>query len=207
MANHIFISYSRKDRTYARKLAEHLRGEGFEVWLDDHIDYGAEWPQAIRQAVRSCAAFVVVMTPDSEQSFWVGCEVHEARNRRKPIFPLLRAGEVFFLLNTTQYVDVTDGRMPGPDLTERMERGGVPRRRPAPAMPPQVRARRAWVWPVGALLVLLLVAGGTLLVQWLGGRPPAAPPTATTDIAPSSAMTLTPEPTLVPTATATSRSL
>ena len=57
MANHIFLSYSRKDQAYARKLADHLRQQGFEIWMADHIDYGADWPQAIRRAVRPCAAF------------------------------------------------------------------------------------------------------------------------------------------------------
>ena len=38
MPNHIFISYVRRDQTYARALADHLRQRGFDVWTDDRID-------------------------------------------------------------------------------------------------------------------------------------------------------------------------
>ena len=38
MPNHIFISYVRRDQTYARALADHLRQRGFDVWMDDRID-------------------------------------------------------------------------------------------------------------------------------------------------------------------------
>lgn len=44
---HIFISYSHKDLSYIHKLAEALVNEGFEVWIDDRIDYGDEWPMVI----------------------------------------------------------------------------------------------------------------------------------------------------------------
>jgi hypothetical protein len=35
--SHVFISYSRKDQLYARMLAEVLRQQGFDVWIDDRI--------------------------------------------------------------------------------------------------------------------------------------------------------------------------
>jgi len=68
MSNHVFISYSRADRDYARKLENELRKRGFEVWIDDRIEFGNRWWQTIDQAIRGCAAFIVVMTPDSEKS-------------------------------------------------------------------------------------------------------------------------------------------
>jgi len=42
MADHIFLSYRRiePDETYTRNLADHLRREGFEVWMDNQIDCG-----------------------------------------------------------------------------------------------------------------------------------------------------------------------
>ena len=64
MGLHVFVSYSRKDQTYIRELVEDLRQRGFEVWVDDRIDYGDEWWRTIVQTIRSCAAFIVVMTPD-----------------------------------------------------------------------------------------------------------------------------------------------
>jgi hypothetical protein len=61
-----------------------LRKRGFDVWLDDRIDFGNRWWRTIVRAIRACAAFVVVMTPDSEESEWVEREVHLAlRDERR----------------------------------------------------------------------------------------------------------------------------
>jgi WD40 repeat protein/tetratricopeptide (TPR) repeat protein len=120
MGRHVFISYSRHDQAYTRELVEDLRQRGFEAWVDDRIDYGEEWWRTIVEAIRSCAAFVVVMTPDSEESDWVEREVQLALRERKAIFPLLLSGREFPLLITTQYVNVTDGRMPPRDFYQRL---------------------------------------------------------------------------------------
>ena len=61
MPNHIFISYAREDQPYARALADHLRQRGFDVWMDDRIDFGDRWWQTIDQALRTSAAFIVVI--------------------------------------------------------------------------------------------------------------------------------------------------
>jgi len=155
MADHIFLSYRRidTDEAYTRSLADHLRREGFEVWMDDQIDYGTRWFRSVAQQVRTCAALVVVMTPEAEESEWVEREVQLALDTDKPIFPLLLRGHGFDLLITTQHVDVRDGEMPGSDFSERLERAGVPRRKPQPEpldMPtePEVEEREVEAAPV-----------------------------------------------------------
>jgi len=75
---HIFISYSHKDKTYVHKLAETLQAEGFEVWIDDRIDYGAEWPREIERRLDGCEAFILVMSRDSYKSKWVQKEIARA---------------------------------------------------------------------------------------------------------------------------------
>ncbi len=122
MGNHVFISYSRKDRTYARNLANDLRKRGFEVWIDDRIDYGDRWWRTIDQAICTGAAFIVVMTPDAQESEWVEREILLAQREQKPIFPLLLRGKEFSLLITTQYADVTNGQMPPDSFYERLRR-------------------------------------------------------------------------------------
>ncbi len=109
---HVFISYSRRDQEYARKLADDLREHDVEPWLDDRIDFGNRWWRTIVKAIRGCAAFVVVMTPESEESEWVEREILLAQRERKPILPLLLRGKGHSLLITTQHADVTSGRMP-----------------------------------------------------------------------------------------------
>ncbi|MGF7235585.1 MAG: TIR domain-containing protein, partial [Frankia sp.] len=108
----MFVSYARADETYVDQLAAHLRTRGLTVWTDGAIDFGAQWPQAIADNIDSCAAFVVVMSPAGRQSAWVGREVLRAQEHRKPIFPLLLAGEAFFEVSDLQYSNVSGSVLP-----------------------------------------------------------------------------------------------
>jgi formylglycine-generating enzyme required for sulfatase activity len=118
--SHIFISYSKKNRAYARAIADYLLTHGFDVWIDDRIDYGDEWWDVIVRTIRECAACVVILTPESKSSKWVKREVGLADQLDKPMFPLLLNGENWELFVWTQYVDVRDGSLPPPDFCDRL---------------------------------------------------------------------------------------
>ncbi|HEX2621340.1 MAG TPA: TIR domain-containing protein [Phototrophicaceae bacterium] len=119
---HLFISYSRRDKAFAQELREHLSSNGFTLWIDDAIEHGDQWFNQIHDAIKTCAAFLVIMTPDSEQSEWVQKEILLAKRYKKPIFPLLHDGDEFALLIDIQYADVRDGQMPGTDFHRRISR-------------------------------------------------------------------------------------
>ena len=51
---HVFISYSHKDKEYARKLADELKRWGIDAWIDDRIDYGTTWPHVIQENINAC---------------------------------------------------------------------------------------------------------------------------------------------------------
>ncbi|GAA1299783.1 TIR domain-containing protein [Saccharothrix xinjiangensis] len=113
---HVFISYSRRQQPYARRLAGHLRVEhGIDTWIDDELITGDRWERVIHTRIDECAALVVLMSPESEASDWVDLEITRAQDRGKPVLPLplLLAGTVFFRLGNLQYEDVRDGSMPG----------------------------------------------------------------------------------------------
>ncbi|MEP7292110.1 MAG: SUMF1/EgtB/PvdO family nonheme iron enzyme, partial [Chloroflexota bacterium] len=126
--DHVFISYNKKhDRDYARRFADRLLEVGFDVWIDDRIDFGDEWWAVIVKAIRDCAAFVVIMTPHSDLSEWVQREVLLAMSLRKSIFPVLLEGELIDSTYWTmfigkQYVDVRSGVLPNDDFYRRLER-------------------------------------------------------------------------------------
>src|SRR5258707_119414 len=84
---HIFISYSHSDKEYAHKLADSLEKFGFEVWIDDRIDYGSQWPAAIERELDLCGAFIVIMTPRSKESEWVQNELTRAKRKKNPFSP------------------------------------------------------------------------------------------------------------------------
>ena len=47
MANHIFISYSKKDSPFVHNLADDLANRGVDVWIDRSIGGGEEWRETI----------------------------------------------------------------------------------------------------------------------------------------------------------------
>jgi hypothetical protein len=118
--SHAFISYSKQNKDYARRLADYLLDHGFDIWIDDRIDYGENWLDTMFQAVVECAAFVVVMTPEARQSRWVQREVAWADEREKKFFPVLLNGDNWPIFVLTQYADVSDGSLPDPGFIQEL---------------------------------------------------------------------------------------
>ena len=110
---HIFISYSTRNSEYAYRLAEQLQAKGFDVWIDNaQLRSGSNWWESIVLALRDCAAFIVIMSPEARQSKWVQREVTLADNWNKPTFPLLMAGQNWEIFVLTQFRNVSDGSLP-----------------------------------------------------------------------------------------------
>lgn len=102
---HIFISYNRKDQSTARRLADDLRHHGYDVWMDDRIEYGGQWLNVIFEAIRDASAVVIVMSPDSEKSKWVQKEYLYAEELEKLIIPIALNGHIFPYLKDKQASD------------------------------------------------------------------------------------------------------
>jgi SAM-dependent methyltransferase len=88
MAAHVFISYSRTDRSSAQRLAEFLTGSGIAVWYDHEVQPGDRFSKRIQDAIDGCAAFVLLVSSASNASEWVGRELGYALSRRKPVLPI-----------------------------------------------------------------------------------------------------------------------
>ncbi len=109
---HIFISYSHKDKEYVHRLANLLQTEGFEVWIDDRIDYGTRWTLVIEDAIDSCDGFILVASKNAHESEWVQHELARADRLHKRIFPLLLEGSPWLSFESIQYFDIRDGNLP-----------------------------------------------------------------------------------------------
>jgi TIR domain len=118
----VFISYTRADRAYVDQIAAYLTAADVAVWYDHELAVGEQWRRAIRAEIDRCAAFVVVMTPDAEESSWVDREITYAERQRKRIFPLLLRGHPFFRLSDMQFEDVTGERMPSAAFVDTLVR-------------------------------------------------------------------------------------
>jgi hypothetical protein len=65
----IFLSYSRKDEPFARRLAAALSNMGADIWIDvEDIPAGMKWSSAIQQGLDEGDLLIVVITPDSMAS-------------------------------------------------------------------------------------------------------------------------------------------
>lgn len=105
----IFISYSRKDIDFVRKLAGDLEKAGYDVWWDlTDLRGGDDWPRVIPAAIEASQGMVIVLSPNSAASDWVEKEYTHALSLRKKIIPImLTRSSVPFALNTINYVDFT----------------------------------------------------------------------------------------------------
>ena len=112
----IFVSYSRTDQNYVGSLVQALQSHRLPVWLDDRIDYGTTWPRVIQDHLEQCEVFLLVMSPRSEDSHWVQCELSLALELRKPIFPLLLEGRRWLSVAAIQTADVKGGKLPPADF-------------------------------------------------------------------------------------------
>ena len=107
---HTFISYSRRDGDFARKLAQDLRAAGVSIWLDQlDIPPGARWDRTVDQALRKCGRLLLILSPDSVGSENVMDEVAVAMHEGKPVVPVLhRPCEIPLRLFRLQYIDFTE---------------------------------------------------------------------------------------------------
>lgn len=91
----IFISYSRRDTEFVKKLAYQLEEAGFDIWLDtdDLIPGTPNWEQSIRNAIDNAEAILLVASPDSRQSSYVQGELSLAQLRQCPVYPIWANGD------------------------------------------------------------------------------------------------------------------
>lgn len=107
----IFVSYSRKDIDFARKLSGDIEKAGYDVWWDlSDLRGGDDWVRVIPDAIASSDFFLVILSPNSIESEWVRKEYTQALSLRKKIVPIMFTPcAVPFALNTINYVNFVSG--------------------------------------------------------------------------------------------------
>ncbi|MEZ5291734.1 MAG: toll/interleukin-1 receptor domain-containing protein [Vicinamibacterales bacterium] len=87
----VFVSYSREDLDFARRVQRECQAAGVQPWVDIDGLFAGErfWPEICR-AIDSAAAFVFVITPESLQSEFCRRELDWAVMRQKRIVPVCR---------------------------------------------------------------------------------------------------------------------
>jgi hypothetical protein len=87
--SHIFISYSRADKSIVDEFINQLEAAGHPVWVDrEGIRGGEQWRQEIVEAIEQNDVFLLVLTHNSINSDHVRTEVDLAKEGRKKIIPV-----------------------------------------------------------------------------------------------------------------------
>ncbi len=200
----IFISYSRKDIGFVRKLAGDLEKLGYEVWWDvSDLRGGDDWVRVIPEAIEASQYFLVVLSPNALTSEWVRKEYTQALTSKKKVIPLmLTASRVPFSLNTINYVDFTSEGEYAASLNNLLTAVGYAGEMPVAPAATLPRTLRRYATPIIIGIVLLLALGARFIFN------PPVPPTSTPSSIPPTTQVVFPAtetdiPTLSPTPSAT----
>jgi hypothetical protein len=110
----VFLSYSRQDVEFARKLAADLKAEGhLDPWLDvTDLNAGDRWENKIREAIGSAEVLLVLLSSSSVKSEWVMREAELATSQGKGrVIPVIidegAKSAVPGFLNEIQWLDLS----------------------------------------------------------------------------------------------------
>ncbi|WP_369157445.1 phospholipase effector Tle1 domain-containing protein [Candidatus Thiodiazotropha sp. LNASS1] len=105
--NYSFISYSRHDQDFARRLAGDLSERAHHVFFDQtSIPAGEDWTRSIQTALESCSRLILILSPHAVESKNVLDETRYALDHGKSIFLVLYHDcSLPFWLWRIEYVD------------------------------------------------------------------------------------------------------
>lgn len=86
----IFISYSRQNSDYLKKLVEDIKDIGYDCWFDEHnIVGGQEWWNKILETIEKSDYFIFLISKDSLDSLYCGLETKYALDLKYNIIPIV----------------------------------------------------------------------------------------------------------------------
>lgn len=86
----VFISYSRKDIDFAKKLTEELQKSDLDFWIDwEGIPPTVDWWKEIEKGIEETDIFLFLISPDSVESKICGQEIATAVKNGKRIIPIV----------------------------------------------------------------------------------------------------------------------
>ena len=120
----VFLSYSRQDEAFVRRLYERLERDGVECFFDkESIDWGSNWVLELDKGISEAEKVVLVLTPEFCRSVrasdeWASAKALATSNLDSAVSGLRRAGQQHMLVLGL--------------LTRAWQRGVSPARAPAP---------------------------------------------------------------------------
>ncbi|MBC1276107.1 TIR domain-containing protein [Nostoc sp. UCD121] len=85
-----FISYSRKDKEFVKKLYEALKQQKRDIWVDwEGIPSTADWRKEIYEGIEGADNFIFIISPNSVVSEVCGEEIEHALKHNKRLVPIV----------------------------------------------------------------------------------------------------------------------
>lgn len=92
----IFISYKQSDSIFAARLIRHwIREFGYEPLMDDEVFDEGETKDLIRESIKKCDLFLVILSPNYYSSDWTNSELGQAEAHEKDIVFVSISKDVF----------------------------------------------------------------------------------------------------------------
>jgi WD40 repeat protein/LysM repeat protein len=86
----VFVSYSRKDITFAKRLTAELQKCEMDFWIDwEGIPPTVDWWREIEKGIEEADIFLFLISPDSAKSKVCGQEIETAAKNSKRIIPIV----------------------------------------------------------------------------------------------------------------------
>ncbi len=83
MRDKVFICHSSLDHDFVKKLADRLKQDSIDVWIDDWmINVGDSITQKINEALEKSSFFIIVFSENSISSEWVNKELNATLMRQ-----------------------------------------------------------------------------------------------------------------------------
>ena len=106
----VFISYSRVDSDFARRLNEALQIQGKRTWFDqESIASGTDFQQEIYRGIETSGHFLFILSPEAVRSPYCADEVEYARKLNKRIVTVLHraidTSDLHPVLAAIQWID------------------------------------------------------------------------------------------------------
>ncbi|MEM1135208.1 MAG: TIR domain-containing protein [Bacteroidota bacterium] len=90
LSNEVFISYSRADSDFARKLNEALQLQGKTTWFDqESITSGVDFQEEIYRGIEASDNFLFIISPEAIRSPYCADEVEYAANLNKRFITIM----------------------------------------------------------------------------------------------------------------------
>jgi TIR domain len=140
----IFISHSSKDKWAARRISEDLGSLGCETFLDEKdIKTGNAIDVSIRENLKDCDDFLIILSPASIKSDWVLLELGGAMALEKEVIPILLyvgANEIPNVIGLRLARDINEIGQYYYELSEKLDsKPAVPKPKPKPKIKSKIK--------------------------------------------------------------------